>query len=391
MAAEPDFTNTELSTELADVIKQEPDAGLSCSDPQQDESGELINGVDYLLSEEEDDCPEVPASQMPKPENNDAARELQYTAQELNDTVKDPRCAADWPLAHLWPVYIDNFRCTSQNVCTHTIRQYFGSKGLLVRWFFSLNDDYLRQFQQKANLYDGLVYFGSEEDARQAIQHCDHSIYNGYTMNVFPGRDPVYFPANRSIMYKNMKSGYVYSEEFLMRHMVRRFGGVRCVVKYDINNGAVEFFTEEQKRRAFTEGRQFRSSPVANDQTLQKQRFVEFNVRDKILTALRQNPNALQMNPLDPIFLMLQAGQRPMPLKCEGPPGRRNEPVVRPLRRGPTKQQSQTKFNNKMKKMRRQIERAFSEGREPKHKGYTKADKKRFAELYQQISKERKW
>lgn len=341
---------------------------------------------------EESSLPPIPPEQMPKPEVDIPVRNTPYLVQELDVLVMDGRCPPDWPLSHLWPVFMGNFRCSAAHQYGKAVRQFFASKGLLVRWHFQLLDDYFYQFQLKANLYDGLVYFGCEQDANYALE-CDHSLYNGYTLNVFPGREPIYFPADRSAIFRNMKSGIVYSEEFFARAMMRRHGGVRCVVKYDIKTGAAEFYTPAQKDKMFAGERQFHPLPVGH-QTLQKQRFVEANVQQQIQNELRKDPSALHINTHDSIFRSLQTGNLPQPLKCPGPPPRRGgggSGGIQPVRNGPTKQQMRTKLNNKLKKMRRIIERDLAQGKEPKKFAYTKADKRRYREIYNQVKREGNW
>ncbi|XP_038120471.1 uncharacterized protein LOC6046226 [Culex quinquefasciatus] len=403
--AEPDFTNPELS---ADAIKREPSpiAGPSCAPVEQpppikdevpdgdfDEFDE--DGYSSLEGEPtvEPMAPSIPVEQLPKPDSMTRLRYMPYTVQDLSAGAVDGRCPQDWPLAHLWPVYVGNFRCADAAQCSSAIRHYFASKGLLVRWFFQLKDDYYFQFQKKANLYDGLVYFGSEQDAVQALG-ADHSIHNGYTLNVFPGRDPVFFPPDRSAMFRNIRSGYVYSEEFFARALMARHGGVRCVVKFDIKNGAAEFYSVAQTQGVFSKERQFQPSLVGH-QALQKQRYVEANIQEQILNGLGAQPNALLMTENDPIYRKMQSAELPEPLRCPGPPPRRHgggDGSIQPVRRGPSKYSQKVKFNNKLKKMRRLIERDLAEGREPHlNRHCSKQDKKRFQQIYNQVKQQRKW
>lgn len=406
--AEPDFTNTALSANLADVIKREPSpipgpSGLQ----QQQHHPEPAVKMEYLQdlydddgddSSQDEELPEefkLPPEMAPVPENptqliTGPLRKNPYDESELKPVAVDGRCAFDWPLAHLWPVFVGNFRCADPSQYRNAVRYYFASKGLLVHWSFQLHDDYYFQFQRKANLYDGLVYFGSEQDAQLALQ-CDHSIHNGYTLNVFPGRDPVYFPPDRSAMFRDMRSGYVYSEEFFTRALVARHGAVRCVVKFDIKNGAAEFYSVAQTQKLFAEERQFKPTPVGY-LALQKQRYVEANLLEQIRNSLRTNPAALPLTPTDSIFRNLHQGICPQALKCPGPPpsrrhghggGGAGESSVRPMRRGPTKQHQNTKLNNKLKKMRREIERDIAEGKNPEpNRHYHKEDRKRWRMVY---------
>lgn len=408
--AEPDFTDSTLSANLADVIKQEPEPVAGPSWQQQEMQQPAPVKMEYLqdLYDEEDDSsqdeelPEefqLPTEIYPVPEDQTRVitkplRKVPYDERELMPGAVDGRCQPGWPLAHLWPVYVGNFRCADYTQCRNAIRYYFGSKGLLVHWFFQLNDDYYFQFQKKANLYDGLVYFGSEQDAQLALQ-CDHTLHNGYTLNVFPGRDPVYFPPDRSAMFRDIRCGYVYSEEFFTRALVARHGAVRCVVKFDIKNAAAEFYSVTQAQNLFAKERQFKPTPVAY-QALQKQRYVEANLLEQIHNSLRTNPSALPLTPGDSIFRSLNRGVLPQALICTGPArgpavrgGGPRTNDVRPVRNGPSKRSMRTKLNNKLQKMRRQIERAIAEGKQPEPNKYLpKRDKQRWREIYAEVQEE---
>lgn len=271
-------------------------------------------------------------------------------------------------------------------MCQTAVRQYFAVRGYLVRWCFSRDDNYFRQFQRKANLYDGLVYFGSEREAMQVIRNCDNAIYNNYTMNVFPGRDPVYFKADRSIQYRNMPYGYVYSEEFLWRHLVRYGGGVRTVVKFDIGNGAAEFYTPEQMQKAFAEERQFVPTPVAHDQALQKQRYVESNVKDQILELLRQNPTTIELDLNDPFLQAIQTGRnkKMKVIQCYGPP---EQGTGRGLLGIPL---TKTKLEKKLARIRELVDKAVATGTKPPYCGRSKEDQSTMREMYRQALKKQK-
>lgn len=394
--AEPDFTDASLTNNLADVIKRDPSPTPSSSYQQQQPQPAPVK-IEYLqdLYDEEDEDSsqdeEMPDEfKLPPGSTGDnQVRELigplrknPYDESELKAGAVDGRCQPGWPLAHLWPVYVGNFRCSKKSGCRDAIRLYFASKGLLVHWFVQLNDDYFYHFQLKANLYDGLVYFGSEQDAQLALQ-CDHSLYNGYTLNVFPGREPVYFPPDRSAMFMDIRSGYVYSEEFFTRALVARHGPVRCVVKFNIKNAAAEFYSVAQKQKLFTEERQFKPTPVGY-RVLQKQRYVEANIMELIQKTLQANPTALPILPTDPVFRDLQQGILPHALVCTGPSD------IQPVRRGPSKRFQQTKLNNKLKKMRRQIERDLIEGKQPQPSRFLrKPDKQRWQKVLDEVMAQR--
>lgn len=227
-----------------------------------------------------------------------------YSMADLNPTVRDPLCKSNIAkLACLWPVYVGNFKDTQVSL-------YFASRELHVRYWFRREDEYFRDFQLKAKLYDMLVYFVSERDAKLAVKLCHRATYKGYTLNVFPGREPVYFEADRTLCVRNMKSGRKFSEQFFEQR-VRKLsrGEVKCVVKFDTATGAVEFERPEQAAQARRTDNLWTYEPVRGQ--LQKQRFLEQDVLPQIEKNVAERPNALNVSKKDDNWRKLLSGVRP--------------------------------------------------------------------------------
>lgn len=266
---------------------------------------------------------------------NVAVNEIRYTMADMTPTIRDPRCNSSTDLACFWPVYVGNFK-------DHAVEQYFASHELHVRWYYRREDEYYREFQSKARLYDMLVYFVSERDAKLAIERCHRDSHKGYTLNVFPGREPVYFKEDRSVYAENMKSGRVFSEQFLEKHV--RFickVKVNCVVKFDMKNGALEFGRPEDVHKAQQKETIWTYLPVKGK--LQKQRFLEKDVINQIEAVLVKDPYTLKVENKDKYMKLLLSGFRP----CYDKEKRYR---VVPLRRGPGKKTQKTLLLKKMKR-----------------------------------------
>lgn len=300
-----------------------------------------------------------------------------YTKEDMSPTVRDPRCKSDTLLACLWPVYVGNFRCENRSDEFDSVREYFAWKGLHVRLWFRNIDEYHRDFQSKAGIYDMLVYFVSERDADYAIRKCHREIYKGYPLNVFPGREPVYFDPSRSLQATRMKSGRIYSELFFEKHVkfIQKVT-VTCAVKFDTRSGAMEFASTADKAKAQFGERLFKFKPVPH--RLRKQRFLEQDILDQIEAYLAYHPNALQMDPNDKYANMLLRNERP---NVDPKP---KQPVL-PLRRGPTKQMQQKRLQQKISRERRRIAKAMAEGRKPRCFDRNKPAKQRFKKMVQKM------
>lgn len=365
---EPDFTRPSCSSAAEQYEEEDYDDQL---DDQQEEDEFLID--DNNNDQRQPDNPLIPNR---KPW---VAKRV-YTTADLNPTVKDARCDSNWMLANLWPVYVGNFRVASPSQRDNQIREYFASKGLLVRWWFNQEDEYYFKNQIKAGLYDMLVYFVSEKDAELAIEHCHRDTFDGYKLNVFPGRKPSYFPKDRSIFYMKMKSGHVYSEEFFERRVVR-YGAVNCVVKFDEKTGAAEFVDPADKANVSVRERLWNPLPVPDN--LKKQRFLECDLMNTIAAYLQSKPGELKEKENHKFTLMLLSGTIPV----LNP----NRPAhVAPIRRGPSKDYQMRQKAIKMKKNREYIQSCLSRGQEPgiASRFKTKAGKKNYKKMVNQIKQQ---
>ncbi|XP_055642857.1 uncharacterized protein LOC129779416 [Toxorhynchites rutilus septentrionalis] len=299
--------------------------------------------------------------------------------QDVRNSTSDPRCDLNWPLASLCPVYVANFRDEHIRRRDQRIREYFATKGLYVRCWFHRTDEYYLNFQNKAGLIDMLVYFSTEEEAQQAIRYCHRDRYKGYILNVFPGREPEYFPTNRSIYYRNMKSGRVHSEEFMERR-VRRYGSVKCVVKFDTTTGAAEFETNSDMMKVWNREKLW--IPLAMPCNVKKQRFLEDDLRSQIADHLQKRPDFLGLYERDPIWEMLQRGEIPKL------PKNSKQHSVQPLRRGPSKDAQYGRLQRKTLQQRKQIEKDLLRGVLPSCRQKHKNAKIRFRKLVEQVKQE---
>lgn len=274
-----------------------------------------------------------------------------YILADMNPTARDPQCASSTNLACFWPVYVGNFKAAAHAEVDNKVQLYFASRGLHVRWCIQQIDDYYAEFQRPAGLYDMLVYFVSERDAKLAIEWCHRDSFNGYTLNVFPGRYPVYFDPVRSVHAQNMKSGRIFSEHFFEKHVKRYDVEVDCVVKFDTKNGALEFAKSSDVIRAQTMERMWTYLPVTGQ--MQKQRFLEKDLMKEIETLLAGFPNALEPKQDDKYMKMLLQGQRPFV-------NPNVEHKVVPLRRGPPKHVQMKRFQQKQKKLAKAKEKRLA-------------------------------
>ncbi|XP_065088545.1 uncharacterized protein LOC135710016 [Ochlerotatus camptorhynchus] len=323
------------SLQPAQESTDDEEAGYE-TDEYFDEQGRKVVEIDY--SKVDYVGPIVRPPRPPKKkrrQRNVALDEIRYTMDDMTPIIRDPRCNSNTDLACFWPVYVGNFKDTS-------VSQYFASRGLYVRWWYHRKDEYYREFQCKAQIFDMLVYFVSERDAKLAIERCHRDTHRGYTLNVFPGREPVYFKEDRSVYAEKMKSGRIFSEQFFEKHA--KFickVKVNCVVKFDMKHGALEFERPEDVLKAQKKERMWKYAPIT--WKLQKQRFLENDVLNQIEAFLVENPDTLKVKRNDKYMKLLLNGFRPF--IDEG----RQYRVV-PLRQGPSKKTQMKLFQKKMKR-----------------------------------------
>nr|XP_019529632.2 uncharacterized protein LOC109401509 [Aedes albopictus] len=295
---EPDFTQFEPPT---GIVKREREEGDGYeSDSYYDEQGRKVPDTfqdyensfqsDYDYSEDGNYTGEYCF------EESRRRRGRNYTLDDMTPTVRDPLCSSDSDVAYLWPVYVSNFRCVERVKLLKSIRTYFYSKGLHVRWHYRPEGGEFNDLQVTIGIYDILVYFVSQYDASLAVKRCHRDVYRGYTMNVFPGRVPLYFDQKRSVLVWKKNRGVAYSEQFFERNLakVEPKPKISCTVKFDIVRGAIEFATREDMSRAMAGTKRFKWTPAPD--TFQKQRFLEKDLLPEIERHLASNPNALRLD-----------------------------------------------------------------------------------------------
>lgn len=375
---EPDFTNFQLS-EMG--IKQEPadddESEHNKTDVYYDEDGRRVQDTNYGNGNSH----QVPAEKrnnLPAPRGSNPRKGLPvhpgYKWEDMNPIVRDPLCSTDSDLAYFWPVYVSNFRCANRNDELDSVREYFASKGLHVRWWFRQKGRYFYEFQRVSGIYDMLVYFVSEYDTYLAIRMCHRDSYNGYTLNVFPGRVPVYFEPLRSVEIMKKAKDMVYSEQFYENHVksVVPQATITSVVKFDTKRGAMEFKRRSDMTSAVEKVNQFRCKPIRVQQ--QKQRFLEDDLLGEIELQLASNANVLQPNPNDRYLRMLLKGNRPC-LKIVPQPSstvipRKKQPMDPMLRQW-------------LKRQERRIVKSLVQGSEPICNN--NRNKKRFKRLVRKV------
>lgn len=309
------------------------DEGGYETDEYYDEQGCKVVEIDYSTVKYAGPSVQPPKKNKSRPRYV-AMDEIRYTMKDMTPTIRDPRCTSNTELACYWPVYVGNFKDTD-------VEKYFASHGLYIRWWYRQKDNYFYGFQCKAKLFDMLVYFVSERDAELAIERCHRKTHKGYRLNVFPGREPVYFKEDRSVYAKKMKSGRIFSENFFEKHV--KFicqVKVNCVVKFDMTNGALEFERPEEVFKAQAKERMWKYMPVKGK--LQKQRFLEKDVLGRIEALLAADPCMLQAKN-DKYMKLLLRGFRPFINE-----GRKYRVV--PLRRGPPKKTQLKLLQKKLKR-----------------------------------------
>ncbi|XP_039446813.1 uncharacterized protein LOC120426161 [Culex pipiens pallens] len=252
-----------------------------------------------------------------------------YSAADLLPTALDSSCEPSWPLANLWPVYVENFRLNTLNVALRNdqIHNYFAAKGLLATRIF-IHDlpkqPFFVWYQKKAMVLDMLVYFTSQDDADKAIQLCHRDSYYGHYLNVFPGRRPVFHDAERSgqteiTFQPQMKIAEhprlissTYFEENILEALPQ---DISCItrpekrfvifeyVQRDRLEATLPRLAEEIHRKA-----RFLTKPR------RKQRYLESEMRDHILEQLLGDPLFITAQPKPELLEALLAGGVPAAL-----------------------------------------------------------------------------
>ncbi|XP_058825078.1 uncharacterized protein LOC131685394 [Topomyia yanbarensis] len=310
-----------------------------------------------------------------------------YTLQDLHPTVKDPRCDPNWPLATLWPVFVSNFRCAEIKMLDFRLRRFFASNDLFVRWWFQPADDYYRDFQTRAGLYDMLVYFVSEKDAQQAIERCNRITYEAFTLNVLDGREPVYFPVDRTLYFKHMIAGFDFSQQYFENNMAR-FGHIVCAVKYGIKSGAVEYRDTKSRDTAQYIQRLWDAVPVPKN--LKKQRYLEDDMRDNILQCILTCPGAFKLDENETITRWALGS---LDRSCLEEPNHTVQRIAIAVKKKPTEAQAikiQRRKDRQVREIRRRICRDLRAGVPPRCYHKTMGAIRLFRRILTQIKREKK-
>lgn len=226
------------------------------------------------------------------------------TNQLICATVNEVSAKISW----FWPVYVGNFPCVDRYDDFRNVREYFASKGLLVRCAFRVKGQIVN------GIYDMLVYFATEGEAHFAIDHCHRDTYGGYTLNVFPGRVPLHFDPTRSFMFGTKTEFSVYGLQSFENYVasLNPSAKITSSVKIDSEYGTVEFATREQMKRVM-KANQFEVKPLFK--VMQIQRFLEKDLLDKIELYLESIPNGLRINQGDQFITTVLEVKQPAPVR----------------------------------------------------------------------------
>lgn len=294
---EPDFTKMELPGMWNHQEQTEQGDGYE-SEEYYDEQGRKVQQTFYddgnssLFDEQSDD--DMDGGDFF--EETGHRRGRNYSREDMTPTVRDPLCGSKTDLAYLWPVYVSNFRCAESGKLLNSVKSYFVSKGLHARWHYRPVGGPFNDLQQTIGIYDMLVYFVSKYDACLALERCHRDVFRGYTLNVFPGRVPIYFDPDRSVRVWKKSRGVAYSEQFFEKivQKVVPMPVISCTVKFDIMKGIMEFGSREDMTRAMATPKRFNWEPVS--EPFQKQRFLENDLLREMELQLAPNPYALRLD-----------------------------------------------------------------------------------------------
>ncbi|XP_058825112.1 uncharacterized protein LOC131685427 [Topomyia yanbarensis] len=237
--------------------------------------------------------------------------------------------ATTWPLESYHPVYVGNFKMLSleEEAWYEQVSTYFAYKGLLTRmvYFHQLEKKLFSQFQRNHALLDMLVYFTSKRDADKAIKLCHRDSYYGHKLNVLPGRRPVYFDSQKSVLLFKKYNGRFCKSETFVEQDLSTFGQVKFIMKDSLDRTLVEFVSKQSMLAAVSTQSTFEPSVIEGN--VMKQRFIEQDVKLGIEWTLQSNPSFMEMKPRRIILQYLYEGKRPLvdtswmnnksPMPCE--------------------------------------------------------------------------
>lgn len=216
----------------------------------------------------------------------------------------------NFALAHMWPVYVGNFRCKNFHQLPSEVHDYFASKGLLARQVFVREKDEYFEVQHHNGLYDFLVYFCTKQAADFAVQNAHRERYYGHKLNVFPGRYPSYFDPARTVKLHLFRQCNSATEEHLEHYIfAESLGKIDCIIKHGPRKVFVQYQSVEDRNKALQKVIIFEPAPVYQRQ--RQQRLLERDVMQEIIERYTADPEFLQMGPSIEMIDALQQGYIP--------------------------------------------------------------------------------
>lgn len=167
-----------------------------------------------------------------------------------------------------------------------------------------------RRQQRKTLLQDMLVYFTCQEDAERAIRCCDKTTYYGHTLNVLPGRVPVYFDPERTVCFRVGKKSFHLTDTIVEQKLrYRGCDNIGTIVKYTDCEVFVEFDDGYSMRRAVAETKLWIPSMLSHP--VKKQRYLEQDCKYQMMFMIQENPSFLDMVPPEYVLNDLLNGKLP--------------------------------------------------------------------------------
>ncbi|KAL9696937.1 hypothetical protein quinque_000378 [Culex quinquefasciatus] len=230
--------------------------------------------------------------------------------------VTDPK----WPLATFWPVYLSNFLVDEwdERFWYDPVSDFFAHHGLETRmiYFHTLDAEFL-EVQRNCSLIDALVYFSSEEEAKMAMAMCHRSLYYGHKLNVLPGRSPVYFCNERSARLVRHDVEASQRPETSLENVLTPFGRVEFTTRQSEHTILMEFTNTDCLVQALSSQNTWK--PVQMSGQIQKQRFVEADVKNGLIWAVESQEGFLQQRPRPEVAKYFDDGIRPVVETCWRP------------------------------------------------------------------------
>uniref|UniRef100_A0A1Q3G248 RRM domain-containing protein n=1 Tax=Culex tarsalis TaxID=7177 RepID=A0A1Q3G248_CULTA len=223
--------------------------------------------------------------------------------------------AADpkWPVASYWPVYLSNFMVNEwdEQFWYDQVSDFFAHHGLQTRmiYFHTLDAEFL-QIQKHCSLIDALVYFRSEQEAKRAIATCHRSLYYGHKLNVMSGRTPEYFCNERSVRLVRNDLEAMQKPETSIENVLTPFGRVEFATRQSEDSIVMEFTNTDCMVQALSSQNSWK--PIQLRGQVQKQRFVEADVKSGISWLIESQEGYLQQRPRPEVSQYFEDGIQPI-------------------------------------------------------------------------------